>query len=79
MKKFMGEMVCRLVGNHFNETAFGIELTKRDKYTVDFKVSTVHDGNFHEYEGFVGCVGQVVITKVDGKFFDKISEFIELL
>ena len=67
MKKFMVEMVKRAVEKGMKETCFDVKLTSHDKYQVNFTASTVHDGDFHDYKGFIGLVGQVVITEIDGK------------
>lgn len=76
----MKRMIVRAVEKHYGVTAYRAG-TKHDKYTdmYDFIVFAVKDRcTFCEFRGYVGCLGQVVITWKDGKDLD-IKEFEDIL
>ena len=75
----MKRMITRAVEKHYGVGAYRMGM-KHDKYTdmYDFIVFAVKDGSkFCEFRGYVGCLGQVVITWKDGRHLD-IKEFEEV-
>lgn len=71
-KKFVEAMVERTIERYFNVTVFSREV-KHSTTTelVDFKVRASGNDKSTSYEGFVGTVGQIVVTTIDNKRLPK--------
>lgn len=78
-EKFLNELVKRLIGNHFNETAFKCEIEfNHDTEMISYEVETVNKKSiFHKYNGYLGSVGHLVVTTIDDNFLD-LDNFIEI-
>ena len=69
-KKFLEEMIKRVIENKFDVTTYRskISFCEETKYP-HFSIKTLRNSNCEavDFKGFVGNVGQVVITNKDGK------------
>lgn len=77
--KFLKGLIKNLIEKHFNETAFKEEIELRgDTGLLSFEVETVgKNADFHTYYGFLGSVGNLVVTAIDDNQLE-IESFIEI-
>lgn len=80
------EVIKRLVARNLNAyydvhiLVAGIEYDRIADIWYFSMSGTEKSGNYnhHEYQGYVGCLGQIVVTGIDGETFD-IRHFQEVL
>jgi len=77
--KFLEELIKRLIGNRFKETAFKCEIEfNHDTEMISYEVVTVNNcADFHKYNGFLGTIGNLVVTTINDNFLD-VDSFIEI-
>lgn len=74
MEKLLEEVIKSRIEKTFDCTTFFLE-GEIANGTYSFTANTVRHCDFHEMHGYVGCVGEIKISMIDGKMLDM---FIEL-
>lgn len=66
MKKFIVSIVKRAIEKHTGDVCYGVSLKKTETGLLSFEAETLGEKH-NTYNGYVGNVGQIVITEINGK------------